>query len=221
MNLNKLPYELQIDILLRAGYPDLLKYCEYSKYDICDDEYLWSELMKKDFPNLYKLKLRYSNYKEVYLRIYNYLYETVQSMLEDLADNIPGITFYFDEDSILELIQLFIRFGKKYQKVDKEERNELLYELGDIINYTKTNRNDPNFRDELDILDRYISDILVHLRINYFKRVAGIANKCGIGKCKSIRIDRYITARAPVYPVELRYNIKNQKFYRCGVSRIL
>lgn len=185
--MNKLPYELQIDILLRAGYPSLLKYCQYSSYNICDDEYLWSELIKQDFPKLYDLKSKYSTFKNYYIETYDHLYDLVESMLNDLSPRIEGVSFNLNELAVSKILKLFISFSNQYDNITQKERNELLYEIGDIIDYTRTNNvKDVLYNYEFEIIDTYIGEILSYLQIKYYKKSSHSLNrKCS--QCKSIR----------------------------------
>lgn len=101
-----LPYEVQLAILINTGYPDVVNICRSNKQlsYICDDEYLWKQLVLKDFPEVFYNKGEES-YKDFYITNYHYqelTYLNYPSLFELKPVDITYEEFYSDIESYIE-----------------------------------------------------------------------------------------------------------------------
>jgi hypothetical protein len=70
---DQLPTEVQFQVLIDLGYPELNSLCQVSSVaqQLCDDDYLWRQLWQKDFPLLPR---RRQSALADYLRVWNELW---------------------------------------------------------------------------------------------------------------------------------------------------
>jgi hypothetical protein len=69
---NELPAEVQFQVMFDLDYPALMSLCQTSSaaQRVCDDDYLWMQLWRKDFPQLPR---RRQSAKADYRRVWNEL----------------------------------------------------------------------------------------------------------------------------------------------------
>lgn len=109
--MNYLPYELQFKILLELEYPEINQLCQTNKsyYYFCKDDYLWQQLMLRDFPDLLESKPIDEDFKQFYienyywsqklLRDYSSLYQS-RDYGKNYNEYYLDIDYYIEEEAI-------------------------------------------------------------------------------------------------------------------------
>lgn len=182
-NISDLPYELQLIFLINLRYPDIIKFCQSNKKlsYICDDEYLWRQLVRRDFPDifyknedltfkefyienyhfqellmlnypsLYELKLSEDTFLEVYLDIEGYIEDQTLALMDTLGISIS-------DEASNKIISMFRDFSSVPSNdpeviiILAQQINYII--LADLYHSTKTKEKN----EEKYLFDEYLSD---------------------------------------------------------------
>lgn len=105
--ITSLPYEVQLDILYKTGYPEIVNVCQTNKElsYLCADDYLWYQLSLKDFSDIIDNKDQDESYHDFYINNYQYnllLQENYPSLYRMRPQNSTYEQFYMEIEGYIE-----------------------------------------------------------------------------------------------------------------------
>ena len=120
--------DVNINILLQLPYPDIIKLCQTDRrfYNLCQENYLWNQLMDRDFRTLTTNKD-----KNTYILLYHFFNQHTLDFLK----NYININVIYDLQNLYQIVfdayVKVIKFYKKYE-MDIINYKEFLNYIGDL-----------------------------------------------------------------------------------------
>lgn len=182
-----LPYEIQLNILIHVGYPDVLSYFQTNSVAriASNDDYLWSELYIKDFPTIPRRSGELRCAKMDYLITYNILRTFAEDFTRKYTRcNSEFIDFDKQTNGTFQLLVDYFKHMTEYSSREWQIWANLSDEDFDIITQGGTLR-DYNYKldDEIWELTLLLLQIMLGVNSETFNFINGIV------RWDSIRID--------------------------------